>query len=105
MLGLVRAEWAYLIAGVFATLLSVTALTGLVLAAGVAPLGLGEAALGGAALLFALRGLGVARVAMRYIERIVTHGATFRALAALRVWMFRGSGGAFGGRAGLHAAG
>jgi ATP-binding cassette subfamily C protein CydC len=37
----------------------------------------------------ALRGLGGARVALRYLERLVTHAATFRALADLRVWFFR----------------
>lgn len=43
------------------------------------------------ALLFpaALRGLGTARVVLRYAERLVTHAATFRALADLRVWFFR----------------
>ncbi|MFO1029013.1 MAG: thiol reductant ABC exporter subunit CydC [Acetobacteraceae bacterium] len=36
-----------------------------------------------------LRWLGVARVVLRYIERLVTHGATFRALVDVRVWFFR----------------
>ena len=38
----------------------------------------------------ALRALGLSRVIIRYGERLVTHAATFRALAALRVWLFRG---------------
>ena len=33
---------------------------------------------------------GPARVISRYFERLVTHDATFRALADLRVWFFRG---------------
>jgi ATP-binding cassette subfamily C protein CydC len=37
-----------------------------------------------------LRLLGIARVVLRYLERLLTHGATFRALADLRVWFFRG---------------
>src|SRR5581483_6260215 len=37
----------------------------------------------------ALRALGAGRVALRYAERLVTHAATFRALADLRVWFFR----------------
>ena len=37
----------------------------------------------------ALRGLGIGRVVRRYLERLVTHAATFRALADLRVWFFR----------------
>lgn len=36
-----------------------------------------------------LRGLGVGRVLLRYVERLLTHEATFRALADLRVWFFR----------------
>jgi ATP-binding cassette subfamily C protein CydC len=36
-----------------------------------------------------LRGFGGARVVLRYAERLVTHNATFRALADLRVWFFR----------------
>ena len=37
-----------------------------------------------------LQVLGPARVGLRYTERLVTHGATFHALADLRVWFFRG---------------
>jgi ATP-binding cassette subfamily C protein CydC len=36
-----------------------------------------------------LRGLGAGRVVLRYSERLITHSATFRALADLRVWFFR----------------
>ena len=38
---------------------------------------------------WALRGLGAGRVLLRYAERLLTHGATFKALADLRVWFFR----------------
>ena len=37
----------------------------------------------------ALRVFGIARVILRYAERLVTHGAMFRALADMRVWFFR----------------
>lgn len=37
-----------------------------------------------------LRVLGPLRVVLRYLERLVTHDALFRALADLRVWFFRG---------------
>ena len=37
--------------------------------------------------------LGPARVLLRYGERLLTHDATFRALADLRVWFFRGLAG------------
>jgi ATP-binding cassette subfamily C protein CydC len=46
-----------------------------------------------------LRALGTARVVLRYLERLVTHAATFRALADLRVWFFRRL--AHGGAGGL----
>ena len=36
----------------------------------------------------AVRGFSIARTAGRYGERIVTHDATFRLLAELRVWFF-----------------
>ena len=37
-----------------------------------------------------LRVSGVLRVVLRYLERLVTHEATFRSLADLRVWFFAG---------------
>ncbi len=50
------------------------------------------AVLGGAVLAtpLILRGAGIGRVVLRYAERMVGHDATFRALADLRVWFFRG---------------
>ncbi len=39
---------------------------------------------------FWLKIAGPARVALRYLERLVTHSATFRALADLRIWFFSG---------------
>lgn len=60
------------------------------LASGIAVQALAGAALGGAAVLGILRLLGPLRVVLRYVERLVTHDATFRALADLRVWLFRG---------------
>ncbi|WP_174502522.1 thiol reductant ABC exporter subunit CydC [Acidiphilium sp. C61] len=38
----------------------------------------------------ALEVTGVARVVLRYLERLTTHDATFRALGALRLWFYRG---------------
>jgi ATP-binding cassette subfamily C protein CydC len=82
-----RGRVAWLAAGVVVSLGA--------LAAGVAMMALGGAmvasalAVGVLAAPLALRGLGVARVVLRYAERLVTHAATFRALADLRVWFFR----------------
>jgi len=39
---------------------------------------------------FWVRIVGAARIVLRYGERLATHAATFRALAGLRVWFFRG---------------
>jgi ATP-binding cassette subfamily C protein CydC len=70
-----------LAAGVLVSLASI--------AAGVGLLTLAGAALAGTAVL-ALRIIGPARIGLRYVERLVSHGATFRAIADLRVWFFRG---------------
>jgi ATP-binding cassette, subfamily C, bacterial CydC len=48
---------------------------------------------------------GCARVVLRYFERLVTHSATFRALADLRVWFFRGLAGNAAGGLGFRQAG
>ena len=52
-----------------------------------------------------LRLLGVGRVVLRYFERLATHAATFRALADLRVWFFRGLAGRAAGGLGFRRAG
>src|SRR6202034_3623149 len=53
----------------------------------------------------ALRLLGSARVVLRYLERLITHAATFRALADLRVWFFRGLARSGAGGLGFRPAG
>ena len=52
-----------------------------------------------------LRGLGAGRVLLRYGERLLTHGATFRALADLRVWFFRRLAGSAAGGLGFRRTG
>jgi ATP-binding cassette subfamily C protein CydC len=81
------------------------------LAAGVGLMALSGAVIGAAvatgALLapLALRYFGVARVVLRYFERLITHAATFRALADLRVWFFRGLSRSAAGGLGFRQAG
>ncbi len=87
VMALWRSQAGLLLAGAAVSLLTVSAGAGLALAAGRAVV---PAVLGGAVLLWALRLLGSGRVVFRYVERLLTHLATFRALAGLRVWMFRG---------------
>jgi ATP-binding cassette subfamily C protein CydC len=52
-----------------------------------------------------LRVVGPARVVLRYLERLVSHGATFRAIADLRVWFFRGFAARSAGGLGFRPAG
>jgi ATP-binding cassette, subfamily C, bacterial CydC len=81
------------------------------LAAGIALMGISgrylAAALFGVtlALPLALQFTGLARVVLRYLERIVGHEAIFRALADLRVWMFRGLAASAAGGLGYRRAG
>lgn len=95
VIALWRGYAGWLLAGLLASLMTVAA--GVALAAAAGGLALhpvtGTEASGLAALLFlpgVVRGLGVARVVLRYGDRMLTHAATFRALAGLRVWLFRG---------------
>jgi ATP-binding cassette subfamily C protein CydC len=53
----------------------------------------------------ALRVFGMARVLLRYFERLLTHDATFRALADLRIWFFRGIARSTAGGLGFRQAG
>ncbi|MCQ4163085.1 thiol reductant ABC exporter subunit CydC, partial [Roseomonas sp. GC11] len=92
VLGLWRARGPWLLAGVVVAVLAT--LSGVALLAfagrGVSE-GLRTGALTGVAVgsLLLLRPLMLARPAMRYLERLVTHSATFRALADTRLWFFR----------------
>ncbi len=100
ILGLWRGRWVWLTAGV---LVSLAALSN-----AVALMTLSGALLGGAiatGILVGppvLRALGAARVVLRYLERLTTHDAMFRALSDVRVWFFRclakGSAGGLGFR-------
>ena len=99
IVGLWRARWGWLIAGLVMALAALAAGIGLMALSGVA-------AIGGAALLAPwLRGLGAARVLLRYLERLTTHNAMFRALADLRVWFFRGLARSAAGGLGFRQAG
>ncbi len=83
IIGLWRGRLPWLLAGVVVSLLALASGVGLMAVAG--------ATLASLALFapLVLRLLGTARVVLRYAERMVTHTAMFRALADLRVWLFR----------------
>lgn len=100
-----RGEAPWLLAGMGVSLLSIATL--LALSVGTAGLALRPTE-GGAlvlALPFVVRSLGLGRVLLRYTERMVTHAATFRALTALRLWLFRGLSSRSAGGLGMVRAG
>lgn len=62
--------------------------------------------LGGGVLVPAvLQYIGASRVVLRYLERVFTHEATFRALAGLRIWLFTGLARSAAGGLGYRRAG
>ena len=103
ILQLWRKRWGWLLFGAAVALAS--GLTGVALlavaGAHVAILLLGAGAAAGALLAV----LGPLRVVLRYSERLATHGATFRALADLRVWLFNGLAARSAGGLGMQRSG
>ncbi len=87
IMGLWGRQVGWLLVGLLIALAALAAGIGLMTMSG---LTIGAAVLAGSLAAPALlRAFGTARVVLRYIERLVTHNATFRALADLRVWLFR----------------
>jgi ATP-binding cassette subfamily C protein CydC len=104
VLGLWRGQAGWLVLGALVALAALAAGVALMAVSGGA---VGAIATGGAlvAAPLLLRFLGPARVVLRYLERLLTHDALFRALAALRVWFFRGLAGRSAGGLGFLRAG
>jgi ATP-binding cassette subfamily C protein CydC len=103
IMGLWGRQTGWLLAGLVVSLAALVAGVGLMAVSG---LTIGAALVAGAVVVPAmLRGLGVARVVLRYTERLVTHGAMFRALADIRVWFFRRLAGTSAGGLGFRQAG
>ncbi len=104
-----RGEVGWLAGGALVAVLSAgCAVLLLAIAAGLAARDTGApllAAVGIAGLPLLVRALGVSRVVLRYLERLVTHAATFRALATLRIWFFRGLSAHLAGGLGLRRSG
>ena len=75
-------------AGLVLSLLSLAAALALVTLSGATIAALFSVALVAAPLW--LKIAGPARVVLRYFERLATHSGTFRALAGLRIWFFKG---------------
>ncbi|MBL6077335.1 thiol reductant ABC exporter subunit CydC [Belnapia sp. T18] len=90
ILGLWRARRGWLAAGLGVTILSALIGAALLALAGQAVAdALGGAAVAAAVSFFLLKPLIGLRPAARWAERMVSHAATFRALADTRVWFFR----------------
>ena len=103
ILALWRGRASWLLAGMLVSLIALGAGVGLMLLAGRSiALAVGAGLLAAPLL---LRWLGALRVVGRYLERLTTHEATFRALADLRVWFFRGLAGSAAGGLGFRRAG
>lgn len=87
IMGLWGRQTGWLTFGLALSLCAVFAGVGLMAMSGYA-IGAAVAAAGLSAPIL-LRVLGSSRVILRYLERLVTHDAMFRALADIRVWFFR----------------
>jgi ATP-binding cassette, subfamily C, bacterial CydC len=86
IIGLWGRQTGWLLGGLIVSLAALIAGVGLMAASGIT---IGAAVLaGGLAAPAILPGFGAARVVLRYTERLVTHGAMFRALSEMRVWFF-----------------
>lgn len=86
VIGLWRRQTGWLLLGLVISLAALTAGVGLMLVSGYT---IGAGVLAGAlAAPLILRVLGSSRVVLRYLERMLTHAATFRALTDLRIWFF-----------------
>jgi ATP-binding cassette subfamily C protein CydC len=108
VLGLWRSRWGWLIAGAVAAVAAVLAGVALLAFAGRGVSeGLRTGTLAGVAAgsLILLRPLIFLRPGARYLERLVTHAATFRALADTRIWFFRRLAERLPGGLGLRRAG
>lgn len=103
IMGLWRPQAGWLAAGIVMSLAALLAALLLMTQAGFT---VASASLGGAlAAPLALRSVGALRIVLRYAERMATHDALFRALAALRVWFFRGLAARAAGGLGFRRAG
>ncbi|MDE8348103.1 MAG: thiol reductant ABC exporter subunit CydC [Acidocella sp.] len=103
ILGLWRAHFMYL---AFGALLALAALVAGIMLMQNAARYTATSVLGGVLLVpLALQMAGVARVVLRYLERLVTHDAMFRALGGVRVWFFTGLAQSAAGGLGMRRAG
>jgi len=93
-LSLSRKQWPWMAAGIILGVLVIAANSLLMAVSGWFIASMAVAGQSGVAFNYffpsaGIRFLAIARTVGRYSERLVTHSATFRILAGLRVWLFR----------------
>src|ERR1700692_1598593 len=93
LLRLFDGSWRWILAGIGLMVLVILANVGLLALSGwfiaaMALAGLGALGLGFFLPAAAIRGLAMTRTFGRYLERLISHEATFRLLARLRVWFY-----------------
>ena len=93
LLWLFKGSWRWVLAGVGLTALVILANVGLLALSGWFIASMALAGLGLLHLEYfmpaaSIRGLAIIRTGGRYLERLITHEATFRFLAQLRVWFY-----------------
>src|SRR5512140_2376984 len=93
ILAVARSRWSWMAAGVLLSVAVVATNAMLMAVSGwfitsMAVAGLSKASFNYFIPAATIRALAISRTVGRYIERLVTHGAAFRILAELRVWLF-----------------
>lgn len=93
LLGLLRPWWGWMVLGMLLALVSTLAGIGLLTVSGWFIASMAIAGSSGVALNYftpaaLIRGFAILRSGGRYLERLVTHEATLRALGGLRIWLF-----------------
>lgn len=93
LLAVLRPYWAWMVLGIGLSLLSSLAGIGLLAVAGWFIASMGLAGISGVAINYftpaaLIRALALMRIGGRYLDRLINHEATLRALSALRLWLF-----------------
>lgn len=93
LLGILRPYWGWMALGIGLSLISSLAGIGLMAVAGWFIASMGLAGLSGAAINYftpaaLIRALALLRIGGRYLDRLINHEATLRALGGLRLWLF-----------------
>lgn len=93
LLRLASPYWSWMAAGVLVSTVATLANIGLLALSGWFITAMGIAGLGGVSINYftpaaAIRGLAMTRSVGRYLDRLISHEATFRLIAELRVWFY-----------------